>query len=140
MSSTGPIIIIEDDPDDQEMMKEIFIELGIPNDLRFFIFCPDVYEYLLVTQEKPFIIISDVNLPVMKGTELKQKINDNEFLRKKSIPFVFLTTGYNQRAIDEAYEMMVQGYFVKPATFPELKELIKMTIDYWKACRHPKGE
>jgi CheY-like chemotaxis protein len=76
----------------------------------------------------------------MDGLELRKEINENEFLRKKSIPFIFLTTTSTKSVIEEAYEMMVQGYFVKPNSIQEIKETIKMIIDYWKVCRHPNTE
>jgi CheY-like chemotaxis protein len=76
----------------------------------------------------------------MDGLELRKEINENEFLRKKSIPFIFLTTTSNRTVIEQAYEMMVQGYFVKPNSIQEIKETIKMIIDYWKVCRHPNTE
>jgi len=137
MPKSGPIIIIEDDADDQELMNEIFKELEIPNLLRFFDSCLQAFEYLLTTLEKPFLIISDINLPAMTGLELCRKISETESLKMKNIPFVFLTTSSDHRVITEAYDMFVQGFFVKPASINELKCTIRMIIDYWKVCRHP---
>jgi CheY-like chemotaxis protein len=137
MHKEGPIIIIEDDSDDQELLKEIFEELKITNLIRFFNSCLHALDYLLSPVEKPFLIISDINLPAMTGLEMCKKIRQNEFLRMKTIPFVFLTTTHDQKVVTEAYEMNVQGFFVKPSNIKELKETIKMIVDYWKVCRHP---
>jgi hypothetical protein len=35
--------------------------------------------------------------------------------------------------------MMVQGYFEKPQSLSEIKETIKLIIDYWKLCKHPNS-
>jgi two-component SAPR family response regulator len=137
MPKSGPIIIIEDDFDDQEMLKEVFEELKVPNILRFFNSCIDAIDYLLTTIESPFLIISDINLPSMTGIELKQQINNNVFLRKKSIPFVFLSTTPDNYAIATAYNVWVQGYFVKPSRFRELKEMMGCILTYWKFSRQP---
>jgi CheY-like chemotaxis protein len=137
MPKSGPILLIEDDKDDQEMLQEVFTELRIPNILRFFNTCVEALDYLLTTIEKPFLIISDINLPAMTGMELKKEMNENEHLRNKSIPFVFLSTNPDQYIISKAYEMLVQGYFVKPGSMRELTEMIKMIVDYWKVCRRP---
>ena len=137
MPKSGPIIIIEDDLDDQEILKEVFEELKVPNLLRFFNSCIDAIDYLLTTIERPFLIISDINLPSMTGIELKQQINNNVFLRKKSIPFVFLSTTPDSHAIATAYNVWVQGYFVKPSRFSELKEMMGCILTYWKFSRHP---
>jgi CheY-like chemotaxis protein len=140
MPKSGPILIVEDDHDDQELLKEVFNDLIISNTIRFFSTCLSLLDYLKTTIERPFLIICDINVPQMDGLELRKEINENEFLRKKSIPFIFLTTTSTKSVIEEAYEMMVQGYFVKPNSIQEIKETIKMIIDYWKVCRHPNTE
>jgi CheY-like chemotaxis protein len=94
-------------------------------------------DYLLATIEKPFLILCDINLPVMTGLELCKKITENESLKIKSIPFVFLTTTSDQKVIIEAYQMFVQGFFVKPGSIKELKDMIRMIVDYWQVCRNP---
>jgi CheY-like chemotaxis protein len=137
MHKKGPIIIIEDDADDQELMNEIFRELQIPNLVKFFNSCLQAFDYLLTTIEKPFLIISDINLPAMTGLELYKKIMSNDVLRVRTIPFIFLTTSSDSQTVAQAFEMPVQGFFVKPSSIHELKDMMKMIIDYWKICRHP---
>jgi len=137
MPKSGPIIIIEDDKDDQELLNEIFIELKIPNIVRFFNSCVQAFDYLITTLERPFLIISDINLPAMTGLELCKRIYEHESLKKKTIPFIFLTTTNDQLVISQAYEMFIQGFFVKPSSINELKETIRMIVEYWKFSRHP---
>jgi CheY-like chemotaxis protein len=137
MPLRGPIIIIEDDADDQELLNEIFSELQIPNFLKFFNSCMQAFDYLMTTIEQPFLIISDINLPAMTGLELCKKIMENKLLKIKSIPFVFLTTATDRQTIEQAYEMPIQGFFVKPSSIYELKDMLRKIIDYWKICRRP---
>ena len=137
MLKNGPIVIIEDDADDQELLNEIFRELQVPNLVRFFNSCVSALDYLLTTIEKPFLILSDINLPAMTGLELCRQITENKSLKIKTIPFVFLTTTNDQRVILQAYQMFVQGFFVKPSSIMELREMIRMIVDYWKVCRNP---
>ncbi len=134
--SLGPIIILEDDLDDQEILREILAELKVPYRIDFYTQARDVLEYLNTTSEKPFIILSDVNLPSMNGLELRQVINDNESLRQKSIPFIFISTSADQFAIKQAYNLTIQGYFVKQHSIPEIKKTVKLIIDYWENCKH----
>ncbi|HEY0356391.1 MAG TPA: response regulator [Flavisolibacter sp.] len=140
MSRYGPIVIAEDDIDDQEILKEVFESLSITNELLFFETGEDVYNYLVTTNQKPFMIISDVNLVKMDGLELRRRINANDYLRKKSIPFIFLTTSSNHVAISEAYELMVQGYFKKENNFKQIQNCIRMIVEYWQVCRHPNSD
>ena len=132
-------MIIEDDQDDQYLLEEVFSILEIKNELKFFENGNKALHYLNTTTDKPFIILSDVNLPGMSGPEFKRSINENPYLRRKSIPFVFLTTTADPKAVEEAYDLLVQGYFQKPNKMEALKEMVKMIIDYWMNCRSPKG-
>jgi CheY-like chemotaxis protein len=134
MPKSGPIIIVEDDHDDQDLLKEVFEELKVPNLLRFFTSCMEALNYLLTTIENPFLIISDINLPTMNGFDFKLTINENELLRRKNIPFVFLSTNSEKTAIAKAYEVLAQGYFIKPVKLLEIKEMILKIVDYWKLC------
>lgn len=136
-SRNGPIIIIEDDPDDQDMFRAVLSELQVTNELKMFDNCPEALHYLMDTPEKPFLIISDINLPQMTGLEMRRQLTESARLRKKSIPFVFLSTSSKQQTVEQSYEMMVQGYFQKPSSYGELKEMMRMIIGYWKVCLHP---
>lgn len=137
MPRSGPIIIVEDDSDDSELLKDVFEELQVPNILRFFNSCLLAMDYLLTTLEKPFLIISDINLPAMSGLDFLKKIHENEQLKRKSIPFIFLSTTSNNEIIHQAYRMPLHGFFVKPTSLEEQKQLIKMIVDYWKFSKIP---
>jgi CheY-like chemotaxis protein len=138
-SKNGPIVIIEDDEDDCYILREVFSELNIPNERKFFFKGEDLITYLTSTNDKPFMIISDVNLPGMDGNDIRVIINESDYLRQKAIPFIFLTTSSNKDSVDRAYKNMVQGYFIKPNKLPEVKIMIKMMVDYWSNCIHPNS-
>jgi len=132
MPKSGPIIIVEDDRDDQDLLREVFQELKIPNLLRFFSSCMEALNYLVTTIENPFLIISDINLPAMSGFDFKTSINQNESLRRKNIPFVFLSTNSDKTAIAKAFDVSAHGYFIKPVRLVDIKEMMLKIIDYWK--------
>jgi CheY-like chemotaxis protein len=137
MNKGGPIIIIEDDSDDQEIMQEVFKELDYKNEIRFFSDGDEALKYLTATEIEPFIIFSDINLPKLNGMELRAKIHENEDLRIKSIPYLFFSTSAEQKHIIDAYSKSVQGFFVKPHTYAELKSTIKVIVEYWQKCVSP---
>lgn len=139
MANSGPIIIAEDDPEDQDILREVFNDLNIKNELKFFESGDAAFNYLVTTLEQPFLIISDVNLIGMNGHELKQRINENESLRKKAIPFIFLTTTVDNKVLNNAYAMMIQGYFQKESTIAEIRKQIRTIVDYWSFCKHPNS-
>ena len=141
MSKVGPIVIIEDDMDDQKILDDVFRELKIGNELIKFSNPFDAFKYLKETSDQPFLILCDVNLPGQSGIEFKWNIDNDKHLRKKSIPFVFLSTSADQKSINDAYtKMTVQGYYKKPNTYNELKMIINLITDYWKLCKHPNTE
>ncbi|MDB5247972.1 MAG: histidine kinase [Segetibacter sp.] len=135
----GPIIFVEDDLDDQELLKDALQELKIPNDYKFFANGLEALYYLETTADQPFIIFSDINMPLLNGIELRNQIFKSEYLREKSIPFVFLTTASNNLLVKQAYDLSVQGFFKKPETFPELQSVIKQILEYWHKCKHPNS-
>lgn len=106
----GPIVIIEDDPDDLDTYEECIRAIGISNELRIFKECKAVLEYLNTTQEQPFIILSDVNIPGMNGLELKKEMQADPYLRAKGIPFVFVSTNAGATSVRHAHALSVQGY------------------------------
>jgi CheY-like chemotaxis protein len=137
MPKSGPIIIVEDDHDDQQLLQEVFGELKVPNSLRFFDSCIGALNYLLTTIERPFLIISDINLPAMSGFDFLRKIQENQTLKNKCIPFIFLTTTSDSTMIREAYQMTARGFFVKPVTAERLKQTVDAMIYYWRMAGAP---
>jgi CheY-like chemotaxis protein len=139
MEKQYPLIIIEDDTDDQEILKAAMKELGVKNELIFFSFANDAYDFLLTTTTQPFLIITDINLPGINGLEFEKKIFENEYLRKKSIPFIFLTTTDAPKVIAAVYDYPVQGFFKKPSDYKILVEHLNSIINYWCICKHPNS-
>ena len=87
MNKNGPILIIEDDDDDQLVLQEVFEELAFTNEILFFSDGEKALSYLESTSIKPFLIISDINMPKLNGFQLRDKIHNNEELRLKCIPY-----------------------------------------------------
>ncbi|WP_207515375.1 response regulator [Longitalea luteola] len=135
---SGPILIVEDDEDDRFFITNAIRKCGIQNELKYFDNGQQALDYLMDTSDKPFIILCDINMPVMDGIELGRKINGNDYLRKKSIPFIFLTTTDNPRHIEDAYKFTVQGFFKKPDDCQQLQEIIQQIFGYWTRCLYPE--
>jgi len=141
MSKKGPIILVDDDLDDKELFEDTLKEIGVNNRLVHFTHAEKAFEYLKTTKDQPFLIFSDVNLPVVRGLDFKRNIDADPQLRRKSIPFVFYSTSVDQRSVNEAYtKMTVQGFFQKGNSLDNLRRDLKLVIDYWMFCRHPNAE
>lgn len=140
MAKSGPIVVVEDDNDDLDILKEALRENEVGNELICFSNGPDAFDYLKNTTQQPFLILCDVNLPRQNGIEFKTQIDSDEYLRQKSVPFIFYSTYVSQYAVNEAYKnLTVQGFFQKNDTYQEFKNVIKTMVDYWSLCKHPNN-
>lgn len=139
MSKKGPIVLIEDDEDDQFLIEKALKAQQLPNKIRFFANGQLALDYFEKTTEQPFLILCDINMPIVNGLELRQRINESDYLREKAIPFIFLTTSSNAQSIEIAYQESVQGFYKKSSQYTGLQEQIRLIVDYWQSCLHPNN-
>jgi CheY-like chemotaxis protein len=132
----GPIIIVDDDEDDRDIYAEAIKTIGIRNQIKFFAGGQPTLDYLITTSDQPFIILSDVNMPMMNGLQFKEAIQNDEYLRSKGIPFVFISTNASKTAVRQAHALSVQGYFQKPNSMTEIQSMLRKLFDYWELCKH----
>lgn len=137
VNKNGPVIIIEDDADDQLFLTEVFAKLGYPNEVKFFFSGEEALAFINLTDEAPFLILSDINMPKLNGFELRQKLRTDDKLNTKCIPYLFFSTASDQKAVIDAYRMSVQGFFVKKASSEELEQTIYFIMEYWRRCAAP---
>ena len=137
MNKNGPIVVIEDDADDQAILVDIFKNLNYKNPIIYFFDSEEALQFLTETKIKPFLILSDINMPKLSGFELRQKIHTNDDLNLKCIPYLFFTTTSAQKAIVDAYSQSVQGFFVKANNIEKLENTIKKIVEYWQECEAP---
>lgn len=139
MNKQGPIVVIEDDQDDQMMLKEVFKILKTENEVLFFCDGVKALAFLKEPNVYPFLILSDINMPKLDGFDLKRMVHTNDELSIKCIPYLFFTTAVNEKAVYDAYTMSAQGFFVKPNSFDELVDTLGVMIEYWKRCYSPSN-
>lgn len=137
MNKNGPVVVIEDDEDDQLLLTDIFKRLNYENEIIFFKDGNEALLYLNKIEVVPFLVLSDVNMPKINGFELRSKIHTNEQLHVKCIPYLFFTTNANKQSVIDAYAMSVQGFFIKPNDMNVLESTIKTIMEYWTHCIAP---
>lgn len=137
MNKNGPILVIEDDIDDQDILQEIFNKLAYKNEVLFFSDGLKALDFMSSTKNNPFLILSDVNMPKLDGFDLRNKLFNNEKLQGKCVPYLFFTTGTHKKAVVDAYALSVQGFFIKPSNILALENTLRKIIEYWKECISP---
>lgn len=136
--NTQPIIIVDDDSDDQEFIEDVWRELNYKNQLFFFKSGEEVLKFLDSEKVVPFLILCDVNLPLMDGFELKEQLLKRENTKYTSIPFIFWSTAMSNSQLQKAYDLGVNGIFIKESSFSELKGSLIDIVNYWLKSKVPE--
>ena len=126
------IILIEDDPDHADLIIEALGEGVIGKDvilMRDGMDAIDYFQELGVKRNEQIsnkvkLIILDLNLPKVEGMDVLKFLKQNSKYSK--IPVIILSTSSNKETIEEAYRNGANGYFVKPASYEEFVEKIKI--------------
>ena len=130
------ILLVEDDEVDVKALKWAFEKLKVANPL---VIARDGVEALeLMTQlQRPYLVITDINMPRMNGIELLRKIRQNPDF-SDSIVFVLTTSNDEQDKID-AYNLNVAGYMLKTDMGTSFTRAISLIDNYWKVVEFPSG-
>jgi CheY-like chemotaxis protein len=138
MNFDGPIILIDDDPDDNEIFCEALKEVGCTNEILCFQDGIAALEFFAKTHPEPFLIISDINIPTMGGFEFKEELRKIQCDKLMGVPLIFMSTLADQRKVSQAYAESVQGIFTKPSSYEGIKDMFDTMISYWKKCVQPE--
>ncbi|MDJ1470782.1 response regulator [Xanthocytophaga flava] len=138
---SGPILIIEDDEDDQLILTRILKELNLADKVIYFSTPIEALDYLQQATVHPFILICDINMPMINGIEFKKQIDQDPVLKAKCTPFIFWSTSISDTLVHQAYtETTIQGFFQKSCNYNELKQQLYYILGYWYYCQHPVFE
>jgi CheY-like chemotaxis protein len=123
------VLYVDDDSDDCLIFSEALNSLNIPHDLN--IAHNGVEGIAAASENKPDIIFLDINMPLMCGKECLKQIRSNENL--KAIPVVIFSTSNSPSDIDEVHDHGANLYVIKPDSFEEIINLLKLTFSLYKA-------
>jgi CheY-like chemotaxis protein len=127
-ASVLTILIAEDDPDDQELLREAFLEVD-PGMRVFSFFSGKKFLHELESMDSvPAMIILDYNIPEMNGAELLQYLSGKE--QYKSMIKIVWSTSDSPFYINACLASGANAYFVKPSTLSGLTELAKRMLSY----------
>ena len=114
------ILIVEDEPISLEMLsktlKEDYNVLTADNGKKGF----ELYKKF-----NPHVIISDLNMPIMNGIELIQKIRQLD----QNSKIIITTFKDDIEILLQATELKLFKYLIKPIDFIALKNIIKESIE-----------
>ena len=124
------ILLVEDDPGHARLIEKNLRRANLNNDLIVltdgalavdYVFRQGAYQERDNTQA--LLILLDLNLPVLDGYEVLQRIKAND--QTKTIPIVILTTTDDPREVARCYELGCNVYVTKPVEYTEFSEAIR---------------
>jgi CheY-like chemotaxis protein len=119
-------IVVDDDKDDLELIKDIYEELKVSQYVKTYTSADDLLEYLngaSKTNSLPSLIVLDYNMPKISGIDLLQILRSDQ--RFQSIPIVFYSTTMTVE-IEESLLAAGAAYcHQKPVTIQGVRELMK---------------
>ncbi len=136
MKDFRPILLVEDDFVDAKAIKRAFDELKIHNKLVHVTDGEEALNYLRNSRnKKPCVILLDLNMPKMNGTEFLNAIKPDENL--KQIPVVVLTVSSQEQDVVKSFNLGVAGYIIKPTSYEGFVEKLKTFQLYWSLSEVP---
>ena len=143
MATDRPILLVEDNPDDEALTLRAFNKNRIGNQVVVARDGVEALDYLFGNGHhagrdlavQPAVVLLDLKLPRIDGLEVLRRIRANE--RTSLLPVVILTTSKEQQDIYEAYSLGANSYIRKPVDFEKFIQAVGQLGLYWLVLNEP---
>ena len=134
MSDDIQILLVEDNPGDVRLTKEALRGARVANDLHVVVDGEEAIEFLNqrgahADAPRPDIVLLDLNLPRLDGSEVLAQIKTDPELAK--IPIIVLTSSSAEADIQRAYELHANCFISKPVDFTEFIGAVRSLEGFW---------
>lgn len=122
------ILLGEDDPDDQEMLKEVFISIDNAFILLFVNNGKEVLSALekLEGDQMPCLIVLDYNMPGLNGADILKEIGSNK--RYQNVPKIVWSTSGSEKFKNTCLKLGAVDYVIKPSNNVELEKIARYML------------
>lgn len=136
MHERGLILVVEDNPDDAEILRMAIEEAEIHADLDFVADGIDALRYLRPdtpgpAHRRPSLVLLDLNLPGMHGHDVLELMKADPELG--TVPVIVMSTSVDDHDIDLSYTGHANAYISKPTGFDEMITAMRAIRDFWFA-------
>jgi chemotaxis family two-component system response regulator Rcp1 len=137
------ILLVEDNPGDVRLTREVLKEGRIHNTLNVATDGVEALDFLhrrgVYADTKPQdLILLDLNLPKMNGREVLAEIKKDPDL--KHIPVVVLTTSSAEEDVVSAYDLHANCYITKPVDLNQFVKVVQSIEDFWLSIVRLPGD
>lgn len=125
------ILLADDDLEDRLIISDSFKEIGQPECVVFVENGEEVLQYLNKLEDKvhlPALIVLDLNMPKMNGTETLRALKRHEMFN--SIRVIIFSTSINEREKKECMELGAISYVTKPLKYQESIAIAHQFFEY----------
>ena len=137
MTEPKTILLVEDNPDDEELTLRALKKGKILNEVVVARDGREALDYLFGTgkhegrdtAEQPTVILLDLKLPKVDGLEVLRQIREDE--RTRALTVVILTSSREEQDIVRGYSLGVNSYIVKPVESEKFYEAVGQLGLYW---------
>lgn len=129
--SKNLIYIVDDDPDDRQIILDAFLEHTNTID---YVFLEDGRELLdtlssSAPQDHPSLVILDLNMPGMLGLQVLKEIRSVQ--KYSHIPIVVMTTSDLNSDRKHSYELGANCFLTKPKLYSDLIKITRSIATIW---------
>jgi CheY-like chemotaxis protein len=128
---TWRILVVDDDPDDRMIVQDAMEILDSANLIKFAESGDQALTILETYASEghlPSLIVLDLNMPKMNGTETLRVIkNKKEF---NGIPVIIYSTSINSLEKEKCMELGADDYITKPISFRESQQTAEKLLQY----------
>ncbi len=137
------IVMVEDDEGHARLIERNIRRAGISNDIRHFADGTSALEFIFNGKEGPAmngpaLILLDLNLPDMSGTDILAKIKSAPSLKRT--PVVVLTTTDDKVEIQRCYDLGCNVYVTKPVNYEAFADAIRQLGLFLSVIQLPEVE
>ena len=130
-----PIFIVEDNPDDYQVIERSLKKAEVNNDLRHFESGEEIMQHVSKPGNiMPSLILLDLNLPGTDGREILRLLKSNPNLNK--IPVIIFSTSAHEKDINDCYRMGANCYIEKPISYRDYLDITVRLRDFWLTCKY----
>ncbi|MBD2110399.1 MULTISPECIES: response regulator [Cyanophyceae] len=129
MTALRPILLVEDNPDDERLTLRALRQGHLANPIVVARNGEEALRQVLDSTLLPCVVLLDLKLPKIDGLEVLRQIRSSD--RTRLLPVVILTSSSEDRDIIESYSLGANSYVRKPVNIDEFTEAVRQLGLYW---------